>query len=162
MAIEYILTNQTREHVMTHFSSDLPGSYFDTSVFPTPESIFSFLKNKAIYECIKQENGSEIHIYKFEHEIGFDGIGTYNEMQDESVFKLERNGIEIPYVITHNSLPKTTQLCLVVFISNENYQVITMFPGKYAPPFPNNKQSTTFYKTCKEFWEEHILMKENY
>ena len=99
---------------MTHFSSDLPGSYFDISEFPTPESILSFLKNKAIYECIKQENGSEIHIYKFEHEIGFDGIGTYNETQGESVFKLERNGIEIPYVITHNSLPKTTQLCLVV------------------------------------------------
>jgi hypothetical protein len=159
MAINYQLSQEAKSHLISHFSDALPGSYFDIDVLPNPESVLAHLSDKTTNQIIVQANGTEVHMYNFDMEIGFDGIEHLSKINSLDINKFERNGHEINYGLIKRRLPRTSHLCLVVKISNQSYEVLTMFPGKYAPPMPNLNQSTQFYLQCKDFWDKHILIK---
>jgi hypothetical protein len=76
---------------------------------------------------------------------------------------LERNEIKISLKSGYNvqsittKKPKPTREAVVVFNSASN-QVITIYPGKYAPPFPNSLKTSEETKTSQEFWENHVFI----
>jgi hypothetical protein len=39
-------------------------------------------------------------------------------------------------------------------------ELITVFPGMYAPAFPSNSMSKDDLQIASEFWDEHILLKK--
>jgi hypothetical protein len=48
---------------------------------------------------------------------------------------------------------------LVAVVDNETNKRITLFPGRYAPPFPNDYQSENERKNATKFWEQHLFIK---
>jgi hypothetical protein len=40
-------------------------------------------------------------------------------------------------------------------------EMITVFPGMYAPAFPNASMSKADFQIASEFWDEHILLKKH-
>jgi hypothetical protein len=159
MAINYQLSQEAKSHLLSHFNNNMPGSYFDIEVLPNPESVLSYLSDKTTNQIIVQANGTEVHMYNFDIEIGFDGIEHLSKINPLDINKFGRNGHVINYGLIKQKLTRTSQLCIVAKKLNQSYEVLTMFPGKYAPPTPNVNQSPQFYLECKDFWDKHLLIK---
>jgi hypothetical protein len=41
-------------------------------------------------------------------------------------------------------------------------ELITVFPGTYAPVFPSTSMTKDDFQIASEFWDEHILLKKQF
>jgi len=64
--MRYILTEDSRVHVLRHFGgSAASGSYFETSIFPDPDTLLAVLEGMEPEKKHQQGNGREAHVYSF-------------------------------------------------------------------------------------------------
>ena len=139
------------------------GSKFFNTFCSNPFQLSKIINNSNPVESIKQSNGNCIFIYSF-HESG--GIGTDNLINlnnllpiEQSNLRLEiRNGFLIK-IVQKASFVKTNQL--VVVASKENNEIITAFPGQYAPPFPIHLSETKSKIASERFWGDHAFIEIN-
>ena len=125
------------------------------------ENTHPCLENHIPHRIIKQRNNRLV--YEFElpapQVAGHEGIGLKESLPPDSISNQERNGfwVEVGSVET---LPETPFFCVVLQPIPNGFEVVTAFPGRYAPPFPYEGQPNEEYMAAKAFWDKNVLLKE--
>lgn len=160
--MKYLLSDRAKKHVEGHFAQNAKsGSIFRPDFFPTIESLLNFMVDIEPIREIIQSEYSVAHLYKIDalEYVGWEGVGKLSDYPKVEVQEENRNGYMIRFIETAE-LP-TTKFVNVVFKQCLNgMELITVFPGMYAPAFPNASMSKDDFQIASEFWDEHILLKK--
>jgi len=146
-----------------------PGSNFNPSWVSNPEDLIKalFLKLKAIDPSIEWKNNRcELEIVfdreEFPEGIGYDNLIPQDELTESeraSIIELERDAIPLKTIV--RTPPPTWETQLILERDGEEIRTLTIFPGKYAPIFPDPEiQAEEDYLASKTFWETHVMMVE--
>jgi hypothetical protein len=160
--VKYLLTDRAKKHVEGHFAQNAKsGSVFRPDYFPTIESLLNFMIDiEPIREIIQLEY-SVAHLYEINalEYVGWDGVGKMSDYLKAKVQEENRNGY-ITRFIEIAELPQTKLVNVVSKHCLNGMELITVFPGTYAPAFPNTSMSKDDFQIASEFWDEHILLKK--
>ena len=160
--MKYLLSDRAKKHVEGHFAQNAKsGSIFRPDFFPTIESLLNFMVDiEPIREIVQSEN-SVAHLYEIDglEYVGWEGVGKLLDYPKLKVQEENRNGymtrfIEIP------ELPRTKFVNVVFKHCLNDMELITVFPGMYAPAFPNATMLKDDFLIASEFWNAHILLKK--
>jgi hypothetical protein len=95
---------------------------------------------------------------EFPNGIGNSALIPLNKLSDQqqaAKYKVNRNNYEV-WTCEVEELP-TTNLLTIIALNHENtLQIVTLFPGDYAPAFPQGLGDQEEKK--RVFWEGHCLM----
>ena len=145
------ISNDVRQHMMTHFSQDLPGSKFYA------ESL------EALLEMVQQTFSEEFEQAKpdvdgryrisltFPEEIGVCNVVSLDELTEEEKSRIEivdRQDHKVRSVKTDRAIP--THECQIIL--SEDWHLITMFPGEMAPPLPVSPD------IHDDYWDNHVFI----
>lgn len=132
----------------------LIGSKFHSSFCHNPFQLETQLTDIEPIAKIIQSNGRIASVYQFDHNIGTEQIVSKGSVNQQDIFQLERNGVNINAIhIEHLPLTKS----IVVVRSNEGAW-ITAFPGQYAPAFPSSWMNRKELEFASEFWKNHVFV----
>jgi hypothetical protein len=158
----------TREQVIERLKRS--GSNFNSSWVANPEELVKalFLKLKAIDPDVEWiDNRCELEL-EFDKDEFPDGIGTDNliplddlsDSEKASLKDQEEDTITLKTVV--KTPPHTWKIQLIMVRDATEIDVLTIFPGKYAPILPDPViQNVENYEVSKNFWENHVVMVEN-
>ena len=156
------LAETVEKHLAVHFSgTQQSGSIFNPALFAGPKDVLTYLEKHSPQRIIKQRNNRLV--YEFElaapQVAGHEGIGLKESLPSDSIELQKRNGfwVEVGMV---DLLPETSFFCVVIQAIPEGFEVVTAFPGCYAPPIPYEGQSKDEYVAGKAFWDKNVLLKE--
>jgi len=155
----------TREQMLERMKR--PGSNFNPAWVSNPEDLVKglFLKLKAIDPSVVwKHNRCELEIVfdreEFPEGIGYDNLIPVDELSDTEkadIIELERDAIPLKTIV--RTPHPTWEVQLILGRDGEEIRTLTIFPGKYAPIFPDREiQSEEDYLNSKAFWETHVLM----
>ena len=136
------------------------GSKFYANFCTNPFDLIQQINHYSAFEVIKQPNGNKAFIYKIPF-IGGIGTNTIINLKDIKaadklkINKVQRNGFYVN-MLERNFFDFTNQL---VVICNNLNEVITIFPGIYAPAFPTQLNNEDEIKASILFWENHTFIK---
>lgn len=145
----------------------LPGSKFHPEFARNPIALWKIIKNLIAgnHFSSRFEGNRKIFSFNFEKEqypggIGTGGLVSLATLPDElrKRVKLEtRDKVQV-LTVAGISPPPAWEVHMVVILTDDPF-IATIFPGVYAPPFPDPKtQDTGEYHKNKEFWENHVLV----
>jgi len=158
--MKYTISNISLVYVGKHFHTNgkLDGSQFNLQIFPTPESLIDYSNSNAPEKIFIQENGREAHIFSIQNKVaGHCGIDLKQNHDEKSIFLQDKNGYQIQCV-NSDTLPETNEFCLIVEPLIDTFNIITMYPGEYAPPLPNSKFTAVYNEFCDDFWKERVFI----
>jgi hypothetical protein len=159
--MRYIWTEDSRVYVLRHFGrSSSPGSYFEPSLFPDPDTLLAVLEGIEPDKKHQQGQGREAHVYSFPESTvcGYVGVGKRSNYAKSECGEELRNGFVTPFAWVDSLLPTHT-LTIVCDSHVLPYSMITAFPGDYAPAFPHQGMNPIEFAEAEGFWQEHILLK---
>ena len=160
--MKYLLSDRAKKHVEGHFAQNAKsGSIFRPDCFPNIESLLIYILDLEPIREIIQSEYSVAHLYEIDalEYVGWEGVGKLLDYPKVKVQEENRNGCMTRF-IEIAELP-TTKFVNVVFKQCLNgMELITVFPGMYAPAFPNASMSKDDFQIASEFWDEHILLKK--
>ena len=158
----FYLSDSHRMHVLRHFhNSEIAGSHFYTSVFKNPEELLSFINKTEPIRTIPQNKNRKAYCFCTSdgQPVGTSGIALRSDLSPEQIVFEAREGFDME-IGTVDKLPETSEFCVVADSTSEGWEIITAFPGKYAPPFPQKHQDQIEYELSASFWKQHILLKK--
>ena len=166
-ALANVLKDTDRlEHLQLHFSANdslLRGSTFNSAVVENAFRLIQFISNKISQRDYKMKiNANEVAIIiqSEKDHIGYDALMPIAELSDEELEEIkwtDRLGYQIQYL---KKTPTRTHQMMAIFHQNEELELKTVFPGEYAPPFPNKTiQTEQEFSKSKIFWNQHVLLK---
>lgn len=135
------------------------GSKFYASFTENPYELIQKIAQFTPFDVILQTNGNRAFRYKIPFEGGI-GTNTIANIQaipktDKSTLKkVIRNGFQVN-VVERNYFDRTNEL---VLICNSFNEVITVFPGIYAPAFPTQLADKNEVDAARLFWENHAFV----
>ena len=137
------------------------GSKFDANFASNPREIIEILNPHPPYQVIPQVNKRTAYLYLFEESIGWDSIMDVNQIPPGDIAKIkeEKRGDHTVRFIERTESPQTNQIVAVV--DSESNNVITLFPGSYAPALPSLDQSKTDFDQSTAFWGTHVFIKQS-
>ena len=144
------------------------GSKFNAEFALNPEDLWNKMIKIADYSDFTiNETAEKIYLSVNISSFANSPIGTNNlisisdllENQKKQIFKQKRNNYNALHLIA-KGFP-TYEITLI--LSNKPIpKIITIFPGIFAPPFPDKKnQLQTEYNMNNKFWENHVFLIEN-
>ena len=142
---------EVREHLVSHFQQDLPGSKFYSE---SPEDLLEEalrLFPETFHEAKPDADGRIRISLTFPREIGVSNVVSIDELTDEEKERIEiidRNGTIVQSVKTGRVIP--TRECQIIL--SEDWHLITMFPGELAPPLPDSPDIPD------EYWDHHVFI----
>ena len=154
----------TLQEIQKEFS--LPGSKFHNPPFSGLNALVQFIQYNWSSRLDLSEKKdiltSTWNLSKAEYPqgIGTDGIvaiQSLNVEEKNKIYHKDRKGTIVnayptqQVVISHS-------LVLISKISEKDLSCITIYPGTYAPPFPDPSMEADYYNLCKEFWNKHALI----
>ncbi len=165
-ALENVLKNADRlEHLQLHFSkndSHLRGSTFNTNFVSNSLELVQYISKQISLRNYKlQIDDSEIVVFidTINTIVGYDALASINDLSKEELKRIvwkKRFGFNVQSL--EKEAQETTEI-RAVFRQNETLELKTVFPGTYAPPFPEeSSQTKEEYKQSKEFWDAHVLL----
>jgi hypothetical protein len=105
--------------------------------------------------------------FQFDHDTYPDGIGTNNIISIDKLSQAQlqtvKESVRGEYTIrTIDDIPpQNTWEVHVILLKNIDYNISTVFPGIYAPPFPSKDSQTLHeFNNSTTFWNIHALIKE--
>jgi hypothetical protein len=156
----YRISPKRIEYVKKHFEgSTVAGSCFYSDVFQDPLELMNYINSRIPDQIIQQENQTQAHLFIAEFAIGTCALTDLNALKNPDIQLENRDGISIRFAWV-DDLPKTNQFCAIVEGNNSSFEIITLFPGDYAPTFPHAKQSEKAHNDSTKFWEKHVLVKK--
>ena len=138
-------------------SLSTPGSKFSSEIISAPEDLFELIKKNKNCESRNISNGYASINFEFDFVIGNEGIANLEQLSPEvskGITRDDRNGI-IVNVVRMRELPDTTKMEVIV---NDTNEIITAFPGRFAPPLPYAHFRARDRERYKEFWEQHVFI----
>ena len=157
----YTLTIERREHLLTHFGkSNQAGSLFNEKIFPDPDALLFYLSPIAPSQIVQQSNGRVAHVYELPESVvcGWAGIGLHEQFPESVIQEEKRNGFTTSFV-TVKEVPPTHVVTLICDKNGEPPELITAFPGGYAPAFPFKGMEEGERQSAELFWKRHVLLK---
>jgi hypothetical protein len=157
----YKLSKERLTHLNIHFvNSQDGGSIFYKEVFASPIELLNYINSNHPSEIITQLNGRETHVFNCEHigDIGNTGIANKKEVDFNSIIKENRNGFMMEVALV-SELQVTNTFCVVIEKVGADFDIITTFPGPYAPSFPYKEQNEIDYQLSEKFWSTHVLLR---
>ncbi len=151
-----------RKHVARHFvDSDLAGSHFLSSTFPTPDDLLAYVNANAPREIFKQSMGKCAYCFNLSdgRMAGTSGIALRQELNSQDIVREVRDGYTIDVGIV-KTLPLTSEFCIIAHESPQGLSIVTAFPGGYARAFAQKGQTSEEYALNEQFWAEHILLRK--
>ena len=148
---------------------NMSGGKFFTGFASNPIELWERLK-KVIVETPVSVSWDGDHGYcrvlfdeeQFPDGIGVDGIIKLKELDEKDkkfLRREQRDGIEIIF-FDLPSKRKTWQVNVALMKTDKGISLTTIFPGTFAPPFPNRKhQNEDAYSKNLEFWKYCALVK---
>jgi len=167
-ALEETLKNTERlEHMELHFSENdkkLRGSTFNRGFVKNSVELLQFVSEQVQYRNFKiDKTDSEIRL-TIKHSnivVGYDALLRLDSLEDDEIKDLkwmDRFGHQVRYI--ERRVRPTKYLMVILREIDRQLILKTIFPGNYAPAFPNEKlQSENEYKSSKVFWDQHVLIK---
>jgi hypothetical protein len=157
---KYQISPTRIEYVKKHFEgSTVAGSCFYSNVFQDPLELMNYINSRIPDQIILQENQTQAHLFKAEFAIGTCALSDLNILKNPDIQLETRNGISRSFALV-DDLPETNQFCVIVEGSHSPFEIITLFPGEYAPPFPHANQSEKAHAESTKFWEKYVLVKK--
>jgi hypothetical protein len=142
----------------------LTGSKFHPDFAKNPlglaEQIFTGLNNFKT-EFISKDLIIFYPEEEYRNGIGTDSIIHLSELNEAEISNIRiKNRSEVEIKTIQRKLIPTWQLNIVFDNSgNQEMKINTIFPGKYAPPFPERKlQEDGDYERSLEFWNNHVFL----
>jgi hypothetical protein len=141
------------------------GSKFDPGFAFNPQEILKVLKKRSGYTLeyrSKSEKRMEFKVLFDKSEVGFPvGWDTLVRIEDlDSAYEIE-SSLRSDFLIQYakgNPIP-TFEMNMIFEYSEDSFHLITLFPGKYAPPFPNAEMQTKDkYEEYTDFWGKHLFL----
>ena len=160
--MKYLLSDRAKKHVEGHFAQNAKsGSIFRPDYFPTIESLLNFMVDIEPIREIIQSEYSVAHLYKIDalEYVGWEGVGKLSDYPKVEVQEENRNGYMTRF-IEIEELPQTKLVNVVFKHCLNGMELITVFPGIYAPAFPNATMLKDDFLIASEFWNAHILLKK--
>jgi len=160
--VKYLLTDRAKKHVEGHFAQNAKsGSIFRPDYFPTIESLLMYMLGLEPIREISQSEYSVAHLYQINalEYVGWEGVGKMSDYPKAKVQEENRHGFMTRFMELEE-LPQTKLVNVVFKHCLNGMDLITVFPGIYAPAFPSNSMSKDDFQIASEFWNEHILLKK--
>jgi len=157
----YKLNKGRLAYLNIHFTNSKDGgSIFYKAVFASPIELLSYINMNSPSEIIFQLNGRETHVFNCEHlgYIGKTGIASRKEVDINSIIKESRNGFMVEVALV-SELQVTNKFCVVIEKVGADMNIITAFPGPYAPSFPYEGQNKADHQLSEIFWNTHVLLR---
>jgi len=141
------------------------GSKFNPLFSYNPLEVLKRLKRRKGYTFeykLKSKDRIEVKLIFEKGEnydcIGWDTLVKKEEYITENEIKTRiRNGFQIHY--TTGNPQASLEMNMIFELLEGSYHLITMFPGKYAPPFPDKEiQTEEEYTTNADFWSNHLFL----
>jgi hypothetical protein len=153
----FIGKNYTEEEIDLALATS--GSKFNYKFCKNPFELIEKIESIPPFYFFKQDNGNLIYIFRIESDfIGFDNLLPIADLtlNERSKIKYEiRNGYEIGTYLSKIMNP--TKECVLV-LKSYNREVVTFFPGIYAPSFPISIKDADFKMKAEYFWENHVFL----
>lgn len=142
---------------------DLIGSKFYADFAQEPLEILNQLE-KASQMQTPIENNKTLIQFDFSKEDFPNGIGNsallplseLDETQQVRKYKVKRGDYEV-WTCEVAELPTSNKLSIIAFENQGFFDIITLFPGEYAPAFPRG--TSELEEQNRMFWEGHCLLK---
>jgi hypothetical protein len=128
-------------------------------VFKNPEELVKYINSRRPKQIIQQENQTQAHLFDAGFVIGTSALSDLNTLNNPEIQLESRDGILTRFAWV-DDLPETNQFCVIVEGNYSPFEIITLFPGEYAPPFPHANQSEKANNESKQFWEKYVLLKK--
>jgi hypothetical protein len=160
--MKYVIDKNTKKHISGHFDEkNSLGSCFRVDHFPNVDILLATLEK---YQPVDQIEGSDnrisdVYLLSDFEFIGWYGIGLKINFPGSSIQFQSRNGFSTEFIETAH-LPKTKYVTVVYKEQNGNNNIITLFPGPYAPAFPHIKMKAEEFNYATQYWSDHILLKK--
>jgi hypothetical protein len=168
------IDNKYKNYLLSSFSEEIIksslkiiGSTFYENFCSNPIQLLDILMSKYITQYWHDKKTKKHYInFQFTKEeypegIGYDNLISLDILPTNVLKKLTTTIIDGTTIKSVSREKITTWEVNIILISQQNnYFVVTIFPGKHAPPFPNNKiQSKEQFKESTLFWENHAFIK---
>lgn len=137
-------------------------SKFDRDFAANPEVLWQKLAQQielGNYQIIGNPN-KKVLIFLFENQyVGEDNL--YQLPEPVAHDEVYGNTVHNPIIKIHGTPIETKQVNCILSQVDEQIEVLTIFPGVYAPPFPNiEKQTEKEYSESYAFWTTHAIIKK--
>jgi len=174
-----VFTQESQFHTLKHFSrintsyrKQLYDNYSNKQIDAQLNSAgskfhFDLAKNPLdLIEILTKEDVKYFEnalIVEFDKSNYPDGIGEDNlikidKLSDEQKAKLIKDK-NIYYLPDIKIKELAFQINFILKLMQDSYIVSTIFPGKFAPPFPNKAlMDDITYKSTIKFWNEHCIL----
>jgi hypothetical protein len=165
----------TREKIQA--SLEMKGSKFLEGIakVKTPKLLIELLKKKGRKLATRGElnwfdtsEGLKAHFStKFTYFIGINAVVKISELPDEQRNNLIQEHRDIfekddhqVYIVQGAYTNLTDEITTIIGWPHEweRPMILTAFPGEYAPPLPNNRQSVAENEISRAFWSEHAFI----
>jgi len=143
----------------------LHGSKFFSPPFPGVFSVVEYLQqnweSKKVLNSTSEIQVSQWNFSPFEYPLGIgsDGLVSLKSLSSEevtTVYKKDRKSFWVNAFPTKRKV--ITWELIVISKLAPVHEVLTVYPGTYAPPFPMDGMDPEFYKVCDDFWKVHALV----
>ena len=144
-------------------SSELAGSQFYSHFFGDPEELIDYINAHEPLEVIQQREKRFAFCFAEMggNPVGTSGLAKRKDLQQSQIEQQVREGFTIEVGIV-DSLPKTHLFSVIADETHDGLSIITACPGAYARPFAQKGQSREEYALNRTFWEEHILLRQQF
>jgi hypothetical protein len=133
-----------------NLAMQMSGSKFLQTIFSSPFDLPFIISKANLIKTINQEYNIA-YIYEYPEEIGQDAIAEITALSDLDLaqVKVQKRDIHEVRVLNSEHIPLSNNFVVILDSKKEN--VITFYPGKYAPAFNDNIKSL-------EFWNQHVIL----
>lgn len=138
-----------------------PGSKFFASFCKNPYVLIEMLNLQSPHKMMMQRNGTKALLYRFDS--GFIGTDSLVELSalspdEKRDMKNEIRDGQMVHVIERKHLEPTDEC--VVIVNDSTKQVVTAFPGRYAPPLPGSHMQDDMASESSVFWKSHVFVRK--
>lgn len=144
------ISDEVKQHLALHFEPEMPGSKFYAN---SPQAILEeaqvLFPEKFEYAKVCDDGRIRISL-NFPKYIGccnVVNIADLTEDEKKTMELVDRHGKQVCIVRTNRVIP--TSECQIVL--SADWQLITMYPGMFAPPLPVHPHES-------EFWNNHVFI----
>ena len=141
---------------------EMVGSKFEPSFVRQPLDILRSIK-KDSFTSRDIENSKIVIQFSFSYKDFPNGIGNsaliplheLSAHQQASKYKVNRSDYQV-WTCQVEELPSTNLLSIIALKQEKTLQIVTLFPGDYAPAFPKGLRDSE--EMNRVFWEGHCLL----
>jgi hypothetical protein len=156
---EMLLKNGfTHEQIEQQLQED--RSKFDIRFASNPEILWEKIAKQIKlhnYQTNSNANKLVLIISYADQSVGEDNLYQLPEPFEHS--ELNQNTTDNHIIKIYGTPVETNQINCILRQADEQFEVITIFPGVYAPPFPDFKnQNQKEYAESKAFWSTHAII----